>query len=82
MGTLLRVDGELFEFCGCTGGAFPFKVSEVSRKKTSVIRLGVDEFKWLARELVRFYSAKGDPLWVRTFKMGNGCFLLQLRKNT
>ena len=26
------------------------------------------------------FSAKGDPLWVRTFKVGDGCLLLQLRK--
>lgn len=43
--------------------------SEVSRKKTSVIRLGVDEFRCLARELVGFCSAKGDPPWVSTFKV-------------
>ena len=50
--------------------------------ETSVIRLGVDEFGWLARELVRFCSAKGDPLWERTIKVGSDCWLSQLRKNT
>jgi len=75
MGILLKVDGKLFEFCVGDGGAFPFKVSEVSRKTISAIRLGIDEFRWLARELVRFCYAKGDPLWVRAFRMGHGRLL-------
>ena len=31
---------------------------------------------------MHFCFAKGDPLRVRTFTMGNGCLLLQLRKST
>ena len=35
----------------------------------------------MAIEMVWFYSSKGDPLWVRTFKGANQCLLLQLRKS-
>jgi len=41
----------------------PFKVPETNRNRSSVIRLGVEEFRWLAREIMLFCSAKGDPLW-------------------
>ena len=44
------------------------------------IKLSIQEYRWLAIEMVRFYSSKGEPLWVRTFKGANRC-LLQLRKN-
>ena len=59
MGARLKVDGKLFEFvAGAEKGAFPFNVSdsEVNRKRSSVIRLGVEEFTWLAREMVRSCS--------------------------
>jgi len=46
-----------------------------------VIKLQLDEFRWLAREMVHFCSSKGEPLWVRTFRGSNHCLLLQLRKN-
>lgn len=67
----MRVDGKFFEFCGCGEGLFLSRCqnSKVGRKKTSVIRLGVDEFRCLARELAGFCFAKGDPLWVSTFKV-------------
>ena len=43
--------------------------------------LNVEEFRWLAVELVRFCSSKGDPFWVRTFRWNHRSWLLQLRKN-
>jgi len=57
----------------------PFKVSEVNRKGSSVTRLGGEEFRWLASEMVvRFCAVKGDPLWVRTFKRDNGFYCSRL----
>ena len=51
MGETLSLMKSCLSFAG-EEGLFLFKVSEVSRKKTSVIRLGDDEFRWLTRELV------------------------------
>jgi len=31
--------------------------------------------------MVHFCFSEGEPLWVRTFRWGNRCLLLQLRKN-
>jgi len=51
----LKVDGKLFEFvCEGERGAFPLRVYEANRKRSYVIRLGVEEFRWLARELAHF----------------------------
>ena len=77
----VRVEGKLFEVSGEKGVVFPFRVAEVSKRRVFVINLQLDEFRWLAREMVRFCSSKGEPLWVRTFRGSNHCLLLQLRKN-
>jgi len=77
----VRVEGELLEVSGDKGAVFPFRVAEVSKRRVFVINLQLDEFRWLAREMVRFCSSKGEPLWVRTFKGRNHCLLLQLRRN-
>jgi len=55
-------------------------VVESSRRSRAFIRLNIQEYRWLAVEMVRFCSSKGEPLWVRTFKGTNRCLLL-LRKN-
>jgi len=54
-------------------------VAEVSKRRVFVIKLRFDEFRWLAREMVRFCSSKGEPLWVGTFK-GSNFLLLEVRK--
>jgi len=77
----VRVEGKLLEFCGGEGGAFPFRVIESNRRSRYFIKLNIQEFRWLAIEMVRLCSFKGDPLWVRTFRGANRCLLLQLRKN-
>ena len=77
----VRVEGKLLEFCGGEGGAFPFRVVESNRRSKPFIKLSFQEFRWLAIEMVRFCLSKGDPLWVRTFKVASRCLLLQLRKN-
>jgi len=77
----VRVEGKTFEIRGDKGGVYPFRVSEVSKKKVFAINLQLDEFRWLAREMVRFCYSKGEPLWVRTLRGRNHCLLLQLRKN-
>lgn len=77
----VRVEGKLFEVSGKEGAAFPFRVSEVIKRRLSVIKPQVDEFRCLAREIVHFCSSKGEPLWARTFRGSNYCLLLQLRKN-
>jgi len=77
----VRVEGKLFQVNGEEGAAFPFRVSEVSKRRVFVIKLQIDEFRWLAREMVCFCSSKGEPLWVSIFRGSNHCLLLQLRKN-
>ena len=77
----VRVEGKLFEVSGEKGAVFPFKASEVGKRRVFVIKLQLDEFRWLAREMVCFCSSKGEPLWVRTFSRSNHCLLMQLRKN-
>jgi len=32
--------------------------------------------------MVRFCFSKGEPLWLKTFRWGQRCLLLQLRKNS
>ena len=32
--------------------------------------------------MVRFCFSKGEPLWLKTFRCGQRCLLLQLRKNS
>ena len=56
-------------------------MSEVSKSRVFAINLQLDEFRWLAREMIRFCYSKEEPLWVRTFRGRNHCLLLQLRKN-
>jgi len=77
----VRVEGKFLEVVGGGGGPFPFKIAESSRRKRFFIRLSFQEFCWLAVQMVRFCFSKGEPLWVRTFRWGNRCLLLQLRKN-
>ena len=77
----VRVEGELLEVSGDKGAVFPFRVAEVSKRRVFVINLQLDEFRWLAREMARFCSSKGEPLWVRTFRGRNHCLLLQLTRN-
>jgi len=76
----VRVEGKFLEFFGGEGGAFPFRVMETSRRRT-FIKLSSQEYRWLAVEMVRFCSFKGEPIWVRTFKGTKRCLLLQLRQN-
>jgi len=64
----VRVEGKLFEVSEEKVVAFPFRVSKVSKRRVFVIKLQIDEFKWLTREMVHFCFAKGEPLWVRTFR--------------
>ena len=47
----------------------------------SFIKLTIQEYRWLAIEMVHFCSSKGEPIRVRTFKGANQCLLPQLRKN-
>ena len=35
----------------------------------------------MAIQMVRFCFSKGEPLWLKTFRWGQRCLLLQLRKN-
>jgi len=70
----VRVDGKFLEVVGGGGGPFPFKIAESSRRS-------FQEFWWLVVQMVRFCFSKGEPLWERTFRWGNRCLLLQLRKN-
>ena len=77
----VRIEGKLFEVSGVKGAALPFRVAEVSKGRVFVINLQLDEFRWLARELVRFCSSKGELFWVRTFRGSNHSLLLQMRKN-
>lgn len=78
----VRVEGKFLEFFGGEQGAFPFRVVESRRQSTSLIKLRVQGYRWLAIETVRFCSSKGEPSWVRTYKGANRCLLLQLRKNS
>jgi len=77
----VRVEGKFLELIGGEGGAFPFRVMESSRKRRAFIKLSSQEYRWLAVEMVRFCSSKGEPIWVRTLKGANQCLLLQLRQN-
>jgi len=77
----VRIEGKRFEVSGVKGATLPFRVAEVSKGRVFVINLQLDEFRWLAREMVRFCSSKGEPLWVRTFRGSNHSLLLQMRKN-
>jgi len=77
----VRAEGKFLEVVGGGGGPFPFKIAESSRRKWSFIRLSFQELRWLAVQMVRFYFSKVEPLWLRTFRWGNRCLLLQLRKN-
>ena len=56
-------------------------LSKLLSLKRSFIRLSFQEFRWPAVQTARFYFSKGEPLWVRNFRWGNRCLLLQLRKN-
>ena len=49
----VRVEGKLFEIKGDKGAFWPFRVSEVSKRRVFAINLQLDEFRWLAREMVR-----------------------------
>ena len=75
------VEEETFEVVR-GGGAFTFRITEFSRRRRFSVSLSIEEFRWLAVELVRFCSSKGDPFWVRTFRWKHGYWLLQLRKNS
>ena len=77
----VRAEGKFLEVVGGGGGPFPFKIAESSRRKRSFVRLSFQEFRWLAVQMVRFCFSKGESLWVRTFRWGNRCVLLQLRRN-
>ena len=77
----VRVEGKFLEVTGGDGGLFPFKVAEASRRKRSFIRLSFQEFRWLTVQRVRFCFS-GEPLWLKTFRWGQRCLLLQLRKNS
>ena len=57
-------------------GVLPFKTTEFSRRRRFFVSLTIEEFWWLAIELVRFCSSKGDPFWVRTFRWNQKCWLL------
>ena len=76
----VRVEGKFLEFLGCEGGAFPFRVVASNRRSRSFIKVSIQEYKWLAIEMVRFCSSKGEPLWARTL-VANQCLLLQLSNN-
>ena len=80
MGGSVCVEGKTF-VAAKGGGAFPFRITEFSRRRRFSVLLNIEEFRWLAVELVRFCSSKGDPFWVRTFRWNPRCWLLQLRKN-
>ena len=78
----VRVKGKLLEVIGGDGCFFPFKVVDASRRKISFIRLSFQEFRWVAVQMVRFCFSKGEPLWLKTFRWGQRCLLLQMRKNS
>jgi len=78
----VRVEGKSLEVTGGDRGVFPFKVEEAGRRKMSFIRLNFQEFRWLAVQMVCFYFSKGEPLRLKTFRWGQRCRLLQLRKNS
>ena len=42
----VRVEGKLFEIRGDKGAVYPFRVSEVSKRKVFAINLQLDEFRW------------------------------------
>ena len=77
----VRVEGKLLEVSRGMGGPFPFKVAESSKRKRSFLQLSLQEFRWVAVQMVRFYFSKGEPLWLKTFRWGWRCLLLQLRRN-
>jgi len=77
----VRVEGKVLEVFGGDRGLFPFKVSEASRRKRFFIRLSFQKFRWLAVQMLKFCFSKGEPLWFKTFRWGQRCLLLQLRKN-
>jgi len=55
------VEGKFLKFFGGEGGAFLFRVVESSRRRRAFIKLSIQD-RWLAVEMVRFYSSKGEPL--------------------
>ena len=59
----VRVEGKLFEIRGDKGAVCPFRVSEISKRRVFAINLQLDEFIWLAREMICFCYSKGEPLW-------------------
>ena len=67
------VEGKKFQFSGGGGGAFPFRLTELSRRKRFFVSLCLEELHWLSVEWVRFCPSKDDPLWVKTFR-GNNMF--------
>jgi len=71
----------IIDLAGGEGGAFPFRVMESSRRRRAFIKLSSQEYRWLAVEIVRSCSSKGEPIWVRTLKGANRSLLLQLRQN-
>jgi len=60
------VEGKKFQFSGGGGGVFPFRLTELSRRKRFFVSLCIEELRWLSVEWVRFCSSKGDPIWVKT----------------
>ena len=58
----VRIAGKLFEVSGEKGAVFPFRVAEVSKRRAFIIKLQLDEFRWLAREMFHFCSSKGGGL--------------------
>jgi len=58
----VRVKGKFLEFFGGEEGVFPFRVVESNRRSKSFIKLSIREYRWLAIEMVRFSSSKGEPL--------------------
>jgi len=75
------VEGKKFQFSGGGGGAFPFRLTKLSRRKRFFVSLCLEELRWLSVEWVRFCTSKGDPIWVKTFRWKNRFWLLLLRKN-
>jgi len=68
-------------FWGGQGRGFSFQVVESNISYRSFIKLRIQEHRWMAIEMVRLLSSKGEPLRMGTFKGANRCLLLQLRKN-
>ena len=77
----VSIEGKIFEFFGGGGGAFPFRVTKFSGRKQFLLNLSLEKFHWSTVKWVQFCSSKRDPLSVRTFRLNNRCWLLQLRKN-